>query len=151
MFSLLTPMLRNLASGGMQSGLKVAKDHIILWGLVLVASLFLLLFGNLTIYLLLAAKIGAIYAGVILCLLWAAALVAALSTASSLYKKAKNAKVDNSVNIVATIHRNRELLMPIALSILPLLRSKKRIAAIFGAVVGGGITAIATRLSKRKR
>lgn len=148
MFSLLKPLLRNLASDSMQSGVKAVKDHIILWSVVLIACIFLLLFGNLTIYLLIAAKIGAIYAALILCLVWAAAFVAALSAAASLYRQAKER---NSMQIASAIHRNRELIMPIALGALSLVRTKKRVMTVVGAMVAGGVTAAATRLFKRKK
>ncbi|WJW79628.1 hypothetical protein [Bartonella sp. TP] len=148
MFSLLKPLLRNLASDSMQSGVKAVKDHIILWSVVLIACIFLLLFGNLTIYLLIAAKIGAIYAALILCLVWAAAFVAALSAAASLYRQAKER---NSMQIASAIHRNRELIMPIALGALSLVRTKKRVITVVGAMVAGGVTAAATRLFKRKK
>ncbi|MDN5248722.1 MAG: hypothetical protein QWI73_01255 [Alphaproteobacteria bacterium] len=132
----------------MQSGVKAVKDHIILWSVVLIACIFLLLFGNLTIYLLIAAKIGAIYAALILCLVWAAAFVAALSAAASLYRQAKER---NSMQIASAIHRNRELIMPIALGALSLVRTKKRVMTVVGAMVAGGVTAAATRLFKRKK
>lgn len=148
MFSLLKPLLRTLASDSMQSGVKAVKDHIILWSVVLIACIFLLLFSNLAIYLLIAAKIGAIYAALILCLVWAAAFVAALSAATSLYRQAKER---NSMQIASAIHRNRELIMPIALGALSLVRTRKRVMTVVGAVVAGGVTAAAAKLFKRKK
>lgn len=138
-----------LMKSGFFKAVTVIKDHVVGWIIVVIASIFALLFLNIAIYVLLSVKVGAIYAALIVFGLWVLVGIFAVLWANSAYARVKHS---NAHQIEKFTHKQREYLMPLALTMLPILKRRKKILATVGALaVGGIVTAIGKITHKHKR
>lgn len=148
MFYLLSPIIAMLMKSSFFNVIGSIKKHIICWVLVVIAAIFALLFLNIALYIALSVKFGAIYAALIVFTMWILVGGGAILWANSAYKHVKN---NNTHQIEHFNCKQREYLMPLAISLLPIIKRRKKIIATTGVIILGGIvTAISKFTHKHK-
>lgn len=146
MFFLLTPILNLLLKAGTFRVVAVIKEHLICWLIVAMAALFALLFLNICLYVFLSVHMGAIFAALLICLLWLIIGTIAAIWANSNYSRIKSS---TSEQIAEFTHKQRDVLLPLVLTVLPILKQRKKILKTVGVIAAGGTAAWVTKLIRR--
>lgn len=142
---MFNPIMKILANRGMDSVKSTIKDHLVSLAIVAVAVIFALMFFNVVLYMWLASQIGPVYAALFIFLSWAIVALIAIRRVSSIKSKAKVVKKEEVNSLPSMIHKHQDLLIPLALSALPILR-KRKILATVGTLIAG--TTVATLMKK---
>ncbi|GEM_PF-4496676 len=143
---LLSPIISLLIKAGTFKALSTIKEHLVCWIITVIAAIFALLFLNIALYSFLAINIGAIYAALVVFLVWLLIGAFAIMWANSNYSKMKNS---TSHQISEFTNKQRDFLIPIALTALPILKRRKKILATLGVIIVGGAAASISKIVRR--
>lgn len=145
---LLSPIISLLIKAGTFKAFSTIKEHLVCWIIAVIAAIFALLFLNIALYSFLAINIGAIYGALVVFLLWLLIGSFAVIWAKSNYSKMKNS---TSHQILEFTNKQRDFLLPIALTALPILKRRKKILTTVGIVILGTLASSIAKIVRRHK